>query len=366
MEEKMGDGKASIMKPDDKQMELIRNKLRKSDLKRTGSICYGYDIFNPSKGDWDLWKYVKYNEYPHNQLIQIDPGEGRMWADVSERQLYAADPEEDLGNLTDVIAVDFGTRSTAVAQIDSGGFIATMPVGDAESPDEGYENPTIMEYIDFQKFYDAYKSAPGRPDTDSRHLSTSYQAQDSFKKRSLEKNLNAYHYQLKQWAQGSMREPVLIDQENIRVPLKPYLELEEDDYDPIEIYAYYVGLNIVNMQRRKICMRYLLSYPPAYDGKVLKRIRDSFRRGLLKAMPEEIQKSVYFQKNFSVELWQSEPAAYAVAALRRNNVVPGKNPVLCAVYDFGGGTVDYSFGVFSGEMPPYEYRCLYSGADFVS
>lgn len=363
MEEKMGDGKASIMKPDDKQMELIRNKLRKSDLKRTGSICYGYDIFNPSKGDWDLWKYVKYNEYPHNQLIQIDPGEGRMWADVSERQLYAADPEEDLGNLTDVIAVDFGTRSTAVAQIDSGGFIATMPVGDAESPDEGYENPTIMEYIDFQKFYDAYKSAPGRPDTDSRHLSTSYQAQDSFKKRSLEKNLNAYHYQLKQWAQGSMREPVLIDQENIRVPLKPYLELEEDDYDPIEIYAYYVGLNIVNMQRRKICMRYLLSYPPAYDGKVLKRIRDSFRRGLLKAMPEEIQKSVYFQKNFSVELWQSEPAAYAVAALRRNNVVPEKNPVLCAVYDFGGGTVDYSFGVFSGEMPPYEYRCLYSGGN---
>ena len=353
----------SIMKPNEEQMEIIRSKLKKSDLKRTGSIRYGDDIFNPSKGDWELWKYVKYNGYSYSQILREDPGEERMWADVSEQQLYAADPEEDLGNLTDVIAVDFGTKSTAVAQMDSGGFIATMPVGGAESPGGGYENPTIMEYRNFRKFYDAYGNAPGRPDTDCRNLSTSYQAQNSFDQRSLEKNLNAYHYQLKQWAQGGMREPVLIDQENVQIPLKPYLELKDGDYDPIEIYAYYVGLNIVNMQRRKICMRYLLSYPPAYDGKVLKRIRDSFRKGLWKAMPEEIQASRYFQKNFSVELWQSEPAAYAVAALRRNNVVPGKSPLLCAVYDFGGGTVDFSFGLFSGERPPYEYQCLYSGGN---
>lgn len=355
-------GNVSIMKPDDDQMEIIRDKLRKCDLKRTGSIFYGDDIFNPSKGDWELWKYVKYNEYSYSQMLQMDPGEDRMWADVSDRQLYAADPEKDL-DPADVMAIDFGTRSTAVAQMDSSGFIATLPVGDTDGSGEGYENPTIMEYRDFRKFYDAYKSTAGRPDTDSRHLATSYQAQDSFDQRSLTKNLNAYHYQLKQWAQGGMREPVLIDHENVQIPLKPYLELEDGDYDPIEIYAYYVGLNIVNMQRRKICMQYLLSYPPAYDGKVLKRIRDSFRRGLWKAMPEEIQESRRFQENFSVELWQPEPAAYAVAALRRNGVVPGENPILCAVYDFGGGTVDYSFGLFSGKEPPYKYQCLYSGGN---
>lgn len=228
------------------------------------------------------------------------------------------------------------------------------------------DNPTILHYRNFDKFWSCYNSDTGRPETQFVDLSASHTAQSLFRARELsgEYDIYSYQYQIKQWAYDNQFESLVFDDYK-RIAIKPYWEIDEKDFDPIEIYAYLVGLNVVNMHSEEICTNYLLSYPPSYSMEVCERIRKSFEKGIRKAIPTAAQKEPEFENYFSVQLGQSEPAAYAVCALKEYGIAKKyeAKPVLCGVYDLGGGTVDYHFGIFSGGKPPYCYKGIRSGGN---
>lgn len=359
-----------VIKPDKEQVEKIKDDLCNCDYERVSLLQYDKSILEPRNGHWDLWRYVKYNEFAVDKLPL--PPEGKVWVDVSKEKIYARNAADDLASAAETVAIDFGTKSTTVAYVDDENHIVTVLVGEyasiGEIGESGYENPTILKFINFDDFEASYRSAEGRPETKFNDLSASYTAEKSFQERILSDKTDevfAYHYQLKQWAFDQAFEPLIFDKHR-RIRMKSYREIKEGDFDPIEVYAYLVGLNVVNMRLKRICTRYLLSYPSSFGEEICEKIRASFERGIKKAIPIEAQKTDKFknQKNL-VQLWQSEPAAYAACAIKEFGIVKKykAEPVFCGVYDFGGGTVDYHFGVFLGGTPPYSYQSIQNSGD---
>jgi hypothetical protein len=78
-----------------------------------------------------------------------------------------------------------------------------------------------------------------------------------------------------------------------------------------------------------------MTFPVAYPIEVKDKILASFRRGLMRSLPESLIADEQFNQ-FSVREWASEPAAYAAAALEKLNIEPTEQGVAYAVFDFGG------------------------------
>ena len=69
-------------------------------------------------------------------------------------------------------------------------------------------------------------------------------------------------------------------------------------------------------------------------------------------------------KGFSVNGDVSEPAAYAVCALQEYGFAPeGDDEVFYGIFDFGGGTTDFDFGLWKkSKKKRYDYRIENFGA----
>ena len=94
-------------------------------------------------------------------------------------------------------------------------------------------------------------------------------------------------------------------------------------------------------------MEYLLSFPVTYTLEVRNRILKSFRKGIMRSLPMAVLQDKQCMEQFSVEQGVSEPAAYAVCALQEYKLFPKENEKIAyAIFDFGGGTTDFDFGIW--------------------
>lgn len=157
-----------------------------------------------------------------------------------------------------------------------------------------------------------------------------------------------------------------------------FRDLEEDfslesftnctGFNPIEIYAYYIGRCINNMQNG-VFLKYFLSYPIKYENHQAKKIRESFEKGLKKSLPRHVFDDEKTAKAFKVELRASEPCAYAISALKSYGFFKSEKldkPIYYGVFDFGGGTTDFDFGKWEkSASPKFAYKMTHfsSGED---
>ncbi len=118
------------------------------------------------------------------------------------------------------------------------------------------------------------------------------------------------------------------------------------DFNPIEIYAYYIG-RCINDMHNGVFLKYFLSYPIEYEKHQAEKIRESFEKGLKKSLPRHVFDDEKTAKMFKVELRASEPCAYAISALKSygfDKSAKLDKPIYYGVFDFGGGTTDFDFG----------------------
>lgn len=95
-----------------------------------------------------------------------------------EENFYARSSLKDL-NKQGVVAIDFGTKSTTAAYMDENGKYRLLSIGgdeDAESL-EKYENPTIVEFRDKEKFLKDYNALSHRPFTEKNDMKVAHEAQ---------------------------------------------------------------------------------------------------------------------------------------------------------------------------------------------
>ena len=328
--------------------ELTVNLLVRDTVRADLTAYDKMQLEDPNRGSWELWDAL-HDKTEH----KVDVG----------RYFYARDPRTDIleGGL---VGIDFGTKSTVVAIKGDTETITPIRVGsgqlDAAVKAKHYENPTVMEFIDIESFMQAYASREGRPLTSWADITTSHTAFEDWNNIDKTENYFAFFGELKQWAGDSSRNIRIRDKKKKEILLPPYAELHEGDFDPIEIYAYYIGLYINNMHRGKIFMEYLLSFPVTYTLDVRKRILNSFQRGLRRSLPQAIVQDEQCMQKFHVEQGVGEPAAYAVCALQEYHLRPQNDEKIAyAVFDFGGGTTDFDFGIWRKAKGPKERRFNY-------
>lgn len=293
----------------------------------------------------------------HWELVE-DPLPGWKEEKLPEGKAWVARPPQ-LDVRGGVCAIDFGTKSTVVACCDENQDERLCRVGkgnfNAAPQETDYENPTTVELCHYDRFREAYEGRQGRPFTRWNDVTVSHQAADAIFKAEHTGAYYSVFNELKQWANDPARRMFLTDQGGKVIELKPYSEIKEGDFDPIEIYAYYLGLYINNMTNG-IYLDYIMSFPVNYSVAVREKIRSSFERGIRKSLPPAILNDQEQMKHFRIQPGCSEPAAYAITALREFHLEPQSenDRVAYGVFDFGGGTTDFDFGIAS--IPARHYN----------
>ena len=332
--EKVLKGQAQLIASPD----LLKKELLECDHKRADIEPYDErQLTDVNRGHWELF------EDDANDSIQIQLPAGEM--------LVARPPQLDV-RLNGICAIDFGTKSTIVVCRDGESRMLRVGKGDySKAPTmKDFENPTVIHLRDIEKFLAAYRARGGRPFTEWNQVTVSHQAADAIFQNDVGSSVyNSVFSELKQWAKDEQSYPVLKDLQGFTQEIKPFLEtaaIDAGDFDPIEIYAYYLGLYINNMHRQ-IYLDYILSFPVNYRKDIRERIRKSFECGIKKSLPPAILHDDEMMKRFRVYLGASEPAAYAISALEGFKLEPKTvgEKVAYGVFDFGGGTTDFDFGI---------------------
>lgn len=337
----------------DDLLKLAKAELLNCDQSRVHMDSYPEHILHdPQSGHWELW----------------DDGNSDKYVNISS-SLVARNPVFDaLNNKSGAVGIDFGTKSTVVTYRHSTADVLPMRIGSGQfsravSKDD-YENPTVMELRNVEKFVAAYKKYEGRPDTCWEDLLISHEAAQQLKSEESEGDtFSSFFSELKQWANDKNMQVLLRDRQGKEVNIPTYISLD-DDFDPIEIYAYYLGLFINNMDH-KLFLRYKLSFPATMEKAVRDKILNSFTKGIKKSLPIQVINDDTCMKIFKVEHGASEPAAYAITALYGYGFDPEEDEkYYYGIFDFGGGTTDFDFGVWSSEDDEpenYDYKISHFG-----
>lgn len=282
--------------------------------------------------------------------------------------LRARNPADDIRSWN--IAIDFGTSSTVVAYEENGRHkLLRVGVEDLSQDvrPEHYENPTVLEFVDFCAMRKDWQAYAYRPLVQWASVRCSHEALQRLRRNQADPAVvSSILGKIKQWAlRGATDKPLRITDlcgvEHELSPLAPLnpvsgqaLEVgPEDRFDPVELYAWFLGMTI-NWRGRGLFLRYFMTFPVAYPREVKENILASFRRGLQRSLPEALLEQPELMRQFSVRELASEPAAYAAAAMPHLGIAPTAEGVAYAVFDFGGGTTDFDFGFFRLPTPEEE------------
>ncbi|MGN8442882.1 hypothetical protein ACR9LG_00705 [Helicobacter pylori] len=341
----------------DVDFEKLKNLMLKVDSVAVGLKSYSQSqLLDLDGGHWDLEAPSAPKESVTFRFDNLDPN-------GKEMDFYARSSLKDLNK--GVVAINFGTKSTTASYMDKNGEYRLLSIGGLvdDASLTKFENPTIMEFRHRKKFITEYDALDHRPFTERNDIEVAHEAQ---KNASGVKGNDLYRFfsKLKQWAGAD-------EKQNFK-------DLEEDfslegftnctGFNPIEIYAYYIGRSINNMHNG-VFLKYFLSYPIKYEKHQAEKIRESFERGLKKSLPRHVFDDEKTAKTFKVELRASEPCAYAISALKSYGFFKSEKldkPVYYGVFDFGGGTTDFDFGKWEKSANPkffYKMTHFSSGGD---
>ncbi|WRG39935.1 hypothetical protein FOG21_00305 [Helicobacter pylori] len=341
----------------DMDFEAFKDLMLNVDNIAVGLKSYSQSqLFDLDGGHWDLEAPSVPKESVTFRFDNLDPN-------GKEMNFYARSSLKDLNK--GVVAIDFGTKSTTASYMDKNGEYRLLSIGGNvdDASLTKFENPTIVEFRHIKKFITEYDALDRRPFTEKNDIEVAHEAQ---KNAEGVKGNGLYRFfsKLKQWAGAD-------EKQNFR-------DLEEDfslesfthctGFNPIEIYAYYIGRCINNMHNG-VFLKYFLSYPIKYEKHQAEKIRESFERGLKKSLPRHVFDDEKTAKTFKVELRASEPCAYAISALKSYGFFKSEKldkPIYYGVFDFGGRTTDFDFGKWEKSTSPkflYKMTHFSSGGD---
>ena len=294
---------------------------------------------DPARGLWEVW--------------------GMEQAKLDAYRVRARNPAADVRDWD--VAIDFGTSSTVVAYSEHGKRKLLRVGMDrfwSEEQPESYENPTALEFKDMESMLNSWNLVSYRPPVLWDDVRCSHAALGSMDQSKSDLELvPSVLTGLKAWALRDADDPRVHLRDGrgaehelaplvARNPVRgaPLVVRSDDPFDPIELYAWFLGMN-VNWRGRGIFLRYYMTFPVAYSSDVRAKILASFRRGLQRSLPATLVNQPVFAR-FRVEELATEPGAYAAAALPALGLEPTDEGLAYAVFDFGGGTTDFAFGKY--------------------
>ena len=320
---------------------------------------------------------INIDDYDEERLWDINLGHWDLKEEDKEelkeilgKKVYERDPKEDV-HQGGIVGIDFGTKSTVVVYQKDKTTIMPMRISggklNKKVDDKDYENPTVIEFRNVENFLEKYNEKDGRPNTRWEDVMVSHTAFGNLTNGPSE-YFTSIISDIKQWTTKEKEKHYLKDRTGSEYTLAPYLKLDEKDenyIDPVEIYAYYIG-SYINTMTNGIYLEYLLSFPVTYEKAIREKILKSFEKGIKKSLPIQIQEDEKLMKKFKIKHGANEPAAYAACALKNFKIEPKDkdDKVYYGVFDFGGGTTDFDFGIWklAEDEDKYDYELEHFGA----
>ena len=320
---------------------------------------------------------INIDDYDEERLWDINLGHWDLQEEDKEelkeilgKKVYERDPKLDV-HQGGIVGVDFGTKSTVVVYQKDKTTIMPMRISggklNKKVEDTDYENPTVIEFRNVENFLEKYNEKDGRPNTRWEDVMVSHTAFGNLTNGPSE-YFTSIISDIKQWTTKEKEKHYLKDRTGSEYTLAPYLKLDENDenyIDPVELYAYYIG-SYINTMTNGIYLEYLLSFPVTYEKDIREKILKSFEKGIKKSLPIQIQEDEKLMKKFKVKHGANEPAAYAACALKNFKIEPKDkdDKVYYGVFDFGGGTTDFDFGIWklAEDEDKYDYELEHFGA----
>ena len=320
---------------------------------------------------------INIDDYDEERLWDINLGHWDLKEEDKEelkeilgKKVYERDPKEDV-HQGGIVGIDFGTKSTVVVYQKDKTNIMPMRISggklNKKVEDTDYENPTVIEFRNIKNFLEKYNEKDGRPNTRWEDVMVSHTAFTNLTEGPSE-YFTSIISDIKQWTTKEKEKHYLKDRTGSEYTLAPYLKLDENNenyIDPVELYAYYIG-SYINTMTNGIYLEYLLSFPVTYEKAIREKILNSFEKGIKKSLPIQIQEDEKLMKKFKVKHGANEPAAYAACALKNFKIEPKDkdDKVYYGVFDFGGGTTDFDFGIWklAEDEDKYDYELEHFGA----
>ena len=320
---------------------------------------------------------INIDDYDEERLWDINLGHWDLQEEDKEelkeilgKKVYERDPKEDV-HQGGIVGIDFGTKSTVVVYQKDKTTIMPMRISggklNKKVDDKDYENPTVIEFRNVENFLEKYNEKDGRPNTRWEDVMVSHTAFGNLTNGPSE-YFTSIISDIKQWTTKEKEKHYLKDRTGSEYTLAPYLKIDENEenyIDPVELYAYYIG-SYINTMTNGIYLEYLLSFPVTYEKAIREKILKSFEKGIKKSLPIQIQEDEKLMKKFKVKHGANEPAAYAACALKNFKIEPKDkdDKVYYGVFDFGGGTTDFDFGIWklAEDEDKYDYELEHFGA----
>lgn len=344
--------------------DFIRARIQRYDSR--------WYLADEGQGHWEFW------EKPKKVCLKEDGKEGDDKKESNKKEkvprkvinlkngVVARNPIADVKHNA-VVGIDFGTKSTIVVLQDGDEQIVPMRIGMADyltAPEvKHFENPTVMQFFDLNKFLEHYNASKGRPLTRWDEVCVSHEAFENMIKSEKSADFASFVTDIKQWAAGRYDDTargshlVIKDKAGDRYDINDYMKLTDEDIDLVELYAYYIGLFINNMHTG-IYLDYILSFPETFALEIREHIIESFKKGIKKSILEVVFSDENCEAEFRVREGSSEPAAYAACALEQFEIEPTDEGVFYGIFDFGGGTADFDYGIWKN-APEDEFTYNY-------
>lgn len=270
-------------------------------------------------------------------------------------------PEHKDYSSNEAATIDFGTSSTCIA-INKGS--ARRELLSLEEPEErgeqAYENPTNLLIKDWQKFYEIWSQRDIKIPIIRRYeniydkdglYNQGHGLKEQLRQHPDKAELNAEINQLKlvPYKLLTLKEevklyPYFIPQIGIKEIdlVSEYENQSEVKFDIISFYGYLLGRAAFSPLNEKIIKEFYVTVPVKFEENVKNSILNSLKNGIKLAVPKPIR------ENIIVEVGHEEPVAFMGAICGNKTLVNTKWGVNSkfAVFDFGGGTIDFAFGKY--------------------
>ncbi len=324
----------------------IAEFFKKTDSKFTFKGIFIFEITYKSKQN-----YFERVEYPIN-VVFVNPEISDGWRKNSS------------------VAIDFGTSSTCVAYKGVGGIrlmtFMTNPLTEAdwkkthekhELYEDPYENPTAVNIFNWEKIYHSWQPkneiAPHFliGDGSSLDFGDFWQGYDT---RNYLSDASSRFY--RSAILNLKNIPNMIDKRGENPQINPYnrngiefinlidsIDAENhENFNPISFYGYLIGKALNRQSKGELFTNYKLSTPVKFKKSVREKIRDSLKYGLSRALPLPIKDKI------SVDIDVEESVAFVGGVIGKEGFKIGRDgePSPFAIFDFGGGTLDFAFGIY--------------------
>ena len=321
----------------------------------------GSTLTDPSQGMWIGSRFVGVTKIAilrQGKVVGLHRRIGRTDKDPIPPEVKKRDPKLDVSR--NWCAIDVGAQSFVIALRNERSVAELIRLGPVAPPTlaSDFEVPAEIAFENLSRMMKAWRERVIYPLTRWEDVVVGHAAKASRTKAGTDlperagatlTHLPLLRERIEQKVPTKVRgrgDPEL--EELLKKPAPPIIDEDgigaHDPFDPVELYGYYIGLN-VNQRARGITMRYAVTMPAGWSHERRQSMLIALRRGIFRSLPAGI---VDYHDTLALEVVDAGPSVlnFAVHALRAFGVQAKEIGTPFAAIDAGASETGLICGLY--------------------